>query len=117
MPSAWRERCPSQRKIRPRIQPNDLPPVRSFFSADIWNRPKLPSGRLCGRSLSAEALYGIGSVYLNQNKNADAHEMFERCVKLKPNYPETLPDAWNNLGVLATREKNISESIRLSSRR
>jgi len=60
---------------------------------------------------SAEALYGIGSVYLNQNKNADARQMFERCVKLKPNYPETLPDAWNNLGVLATREGNVDQSI------
>jgi len=60
---------------------------------------------------SAEALYGIGSVYLNQNKNAAAKEMFERCVQLKPNYPETLPDAWNNLGVLATRENHIDEAI------
>ncbi len=31
---------------------------------------------------SAEALYGIGSVYLNQNKNAAARESFERAVKL-----------------------------------
>jgi tetratricopeptide (TPR) repeat protein len=60
---------------------------------------------------SAEALYGIGSVYLNQNKNAAAREMFERCVKLQPSYPDTLPDAWNNLGVLATREGRIQESI------
>ena len=61
---------------------------------------------------SAEAVYGIGSVYLNQNKNAAAREMFERCVKLQPNYPDTLPDAWNNLGVLATRESRIDEAIR-----
>ena len=27
---------------------------------------------------SAEALYGIGSVYLNQNKNGAAREVFER---------------------------------------
>jgi tetratricopeptide (TPR) repeat protein len=60
---------------------------------------------------SAEALYGIGSVYLNQNKNAAAREMFERCVKLQPGYPDTLPDAWNNLGVLATRENQIANSI------
>ena len=60
---------------------------------------------------SAEALYGIGSVYLNQNRNAAAREIFERCVKLRANYPETLPDAWNNLGVLATREGRIAESI------
>jgi tetratricopeptide (TPR) repeat protein/peroxiredoxin len=60
---------------------------------------------------SAEALYGIGSVYLNQNKNAAAHESFERCVKLPANYPDTLPDAWNNLGVIATREGRVAESI------
>jgi tetratricopeptide (TPR) repeat protein len=60
---------------------------------------------------SAEALYGIGSVYLNQNKNAAAREVFERCVKLPATYPETLPDAWNNLGVLATREGRMQESV------
>ena len=60
---------------------------------------------------SAEALYGIGSVYLNENKNADARKMFERCVELKANYPDTLPDAWNNLGVLATRESRVADSI------
>ncbi|PYX52064.1 MAG: hypothetical protein DMG79_01725 [Acidobacteria bacterium] len=60
---------------------------------------------------SAEALYGIGSVYLNQNKNAAARESFERAVKLQANYPETLPDAWNNLGVIATREGRVADSI------
>ncbi|HVI80264.1 MAG TPA: tetratricopeptide repeat protein, partial [Candidatus Acidoferrum sp.] len=61
---------------------------------------------------SAEALYGIGSVYLNQNKNVPARDAFERCVKLKASYPNTLPDAWNNLGVLATREGRVADSIR-----
>ena len=60
---------------------------------------------------SAEALYGIGSVYLNQGRNARAQEMFERCVKLKANYPDTLPDAWNNLGVLATRENRVADAV------
>ncbi len=60
---------------------------------------------------SAEALYGIGSVYLNQNKNAAAHESFERAVKLQANYPDTLPDAWNNLGVIATREGRVDDSV------
>ena len=60
---------------------------------------------------SAEALYGIGSVYLNQNKNAPAREIFERAVKLPANYPDTLPDAWNNLGVIATREGRVDDSI------
>jgi tetratricopeptide (TPR) repeat protein/peroxiredoxin len=60
---------------------------------------------------SAEALYGIGSVYLNQNKNTAARETFERVVKLAANYPDTLPDAWNNLGVIATREGRVDESV------
>jgi tetratricopeptide (TPR) repeat protein len=60
---------------------------------------------------SAEALYGIGSVYLNQDKNAAARETFERAIKLQPSYPETLPDSWNNLGVIATREGQYDDSI------
>jgi tetratricopeptide (TPR) repeat protein len=60
---------------------------------------------------SAEALYGIGSVYLNQNKNAEARDAFERTVKLQASYPDTLTDAWNNLGVIATRENRIDDSI------
>jgi tetratricopeptide (TPR) repeat protein len=60
---------------------------------------------------SGEALYGIGGVYLNQNKNAAAREIFERAVKLHANYPATLPDAWNNLGVIATREGRLADSV------
>ena len=60
---------------------------------------------------SAEALYGVGSVYLNQNKNAAARDEFERTVKLQASYPDTMPDAWNNLGVIATREGHIESSI------
>ncbi|HEX4786479.1 MAG TPA: tetratricopeptide repeat protein, partial [Candidatus Sulfotelmatobacter sp.] len=60
---------------------------------------------------SAEALYGVGSVYLNQNKNAEAKEAFERAVKLPANYPGTLPDGWNNLGVIATREGRFDDAI------
>ncbi len=60
---------------------------------------------------SAEALYGIGSVYLNQKQDSAAREMFERCVKLEANYPDTLPDAWNNLGVIATRENRVADAV------
>jgi tetratricopeptide (TPR) repeat protein/peroxiredoxin len=60
---------------------------------------------------SAEAAYGIGSVYLNQTKNTAAREAFERAVKLPANYPDTLPDAWNNLGVIATRENRVEDSV------
>ena len=60
---------------------------------------------------SAEAIYGMGSVYLNQNKNAAAREMFERGLRQSASYPDTLPDTWNNLGVISTRENNIGEAI------
>ena len=60
----------------------------------------------------AEALYGLGSVYLKQDKPNEARESFERAIKLRASYPDTLPNAWNNLGLLATREGRIVEAIR-----
>ena len=59
---------------------------------------------------SAEALYGLGSVYLKQNKNAAARESFERVIKLSASYPDTVPNAWNNLGLLATGEGRMAEA-------
>jgi tetratricopeptide (TPR) repeat protein len=60
---------------------------------------------------SAEALYGLGSVYLKQEKTAEARESFERAIKLTASYPDTLPNAWNNLGLLMTREGRTAEAI------
>jgi tetratricopeptide (TPR) repeat protein len=60
---------------------------------------------------NAEALYGLGSVYLKQEKNGPARESFERAVKLQASYPDTLANAWNNLGLLATREGKTAEAI------
>jgi tetratricopeptide (TPR) repeat protein/peroxiredoxin len=60
---------------------------------------------------SAEALYGIGSVYLGQQKLRDARQCFERVLKLRASYPDTLAHAWNNLGLLAGREGNTNEAI------
>jgi Flp pilus assembly protein TadD len=44
-----------------------------------------------------------------------AHEAsrksFEGAIKLHANYPDTLPNAWNNLGLLATREGHTAEAI------
>jgi tetratricopeptide (TPR) repeat protein len=60
---------------------------------------------------SAEACYGLGSVYLKQNKTREARDSFERAVKLNASYPDTLPNAWNNLGLLATRDGHIDEAI------
>jgi tetratricopeptide (TPR) repeat protein/peroxiredoxin len=60
---------------------------------------------------SAEALYGLGSVYLNQQKTAEARESFERATKLHASYPDTLANAWNNMGLLSAREGRTEEAI------
>lgn len=61
--------------------------------------------------LSTEALYGLGSVYLQQQRNAEARQCFEQAIKRQANYPDTLPNAWNNLGLLAAREGRTAEAI------
>ncbi len=61
---------------------------------------------------SAEASYGMGSAYLNQQKTAEARASFERATKLHASYPDTLANAWNNLGLLATQEGHTDEAIR-----
>ena len=60
---------------------------------------------------SAEALYGLGSSYLSQQKNAEARDCFERTLKLHASYPGTIPNAWNNLGILAAREERTDDAI------
>jgi tetratricopeptide (TPR) repeat protein/peroxiredoxin len=60
----------------------------------------------------AEALYGIGSVYLDQQKTVEAQESFERALKRRATYPDTLANSWNNLGLLAGREGRASEAVR-----
>jgi tetratricopeptide (TPR) repeat protein/peroxiredoxin len=60
---------------------------------------------------SAEALYGIGSVYLDQEKTAEARESFERALTLRASYPDTMANSWNNLGLLAAREGRTGEAV------
>jgi tetratricopeptide (TPR) repeat protein len=60
---------------------------------------------------SAEALYGLGSVYLNQEKTAEARVQFEAATRAQANYADTAANAWNNLGLLTTRAGGIDESI------
>ena len=61
---------------------------------------------------ASEAHYGLGSVYLKQQNTAKARQSFERAVRLQSNYPGTLPNAWNNLGILAARDGRTEEAIR-----
>jgi len=60
---------------------------------------------------SAEALYGLGSVYLERQDNTAAGQTFERVLQLEPSYPDTLPNTWNNLGLLAARQGRMSEAV------
>ncbi len=60
---------------------------------------------------SAEAHYGLGSVYLKQDKNAEARASFEQALKTTAGYPDTEPNARNNLGLLAAREGRTAEAI------
>jgi tetratricopeptide (TPR) repeat protein len=60
---------------------------------------------------SAEAEYGLGSVYLQQQKNKEARDNFERALKLQASYPGTIPNAWNNLGILSAREGDAAAAI------
>ena len=59
----------------------------------------------------ADALYGLGSVYLHQQKNKEAREYLQRAVQSQANYPGMMPNAWNNLGIVAAREGNTDEAI------
>jgi tetratricopeptide (TPR) repeat protein len=61
--------------------------------------------------LSAEALYGLGSVYLDQQEIAEARESFAGALKLRASYPDTFANSWNNLGLLAAREGRAGEAI------
>ena len=60
---------------------------------------------------AGEAVYGLGSVYLQQGKAEKARESFERALQLRANYPGTLPNAWNNLGILAARAGSTDEAV------
>jgi tetratricopeptide (TPR) repeat protein/peroxiredoxin len=60
---------------------------------------------------SAEALYGIGSAYLEQQKTTEARDAFKRALKLHASYPDTLANCWNNLGLLSARQGSAEEAI------
>lgn len=65
---------------------------------------------------SAEALYGLGSAYLKQQRTKQARETFERATQAHASYSETLPNAWNNLGLLAAKQGDTEEAIRYFKR-
>jgi len=95
----------------PEFRRNYLSYGSDFFQHEYFDQAEA-SFRLALRDEpSAEAWYGLGSVYLKQQKNAEARKSFERATKSPASYPETLPNAWNNLGLLLTREGRTAEAI------
>ena len=60
---------------------------------------------------SAEASYGLGSVYLKAQRNAEARSSFEDAVKRNASYPNTKANAWNNLGLLAAKDRGADAAI------
>jgi tetratricopeptide (TPR) repeat protein len=61
---------------------------------------------------SAEAYYGLGSIQLQEDNLPSARVSFQKAATLDASYPDTRANAWNNLGLLATREGQIDEAIR-----
>jgi tetratricopeptide (TPR) repeat protein/peroxiredoxin len=61
---------------------------------------------------SAEAAYGLGSAYLSQQKIPEARESFQHATKLQAGYPNTTANAWNNLGLIATRVNDAAEAVK-----
>ncbi len=91
---------------------NNLSLGSAFFQRGYYDQAEASFQRaLRDDPSSAEAQYGLGSVYLKQEKNGDARASFEQALKLTANYPDTVPNAWNNLGLLATREGRTSDAI------
>jgi len=54
----------------------------------------------------ADAYYNLGTIYMNQQKPAEAREVLLRAVEIKPDYA----DALNNLGLLAAQQKHAEEA-------
>ncbi len=70
---------------------------------------------------SAEAYYLTGMIYLQKQMRREAQQNFESALKYRPSYPDTWPNAWNNLGMLAAQAghdeaamRNLNEAIRLN---
>ena len=96
------------------FQRNNLALGSVFFQREYFEQSKAFFERaLRDDASSAEALYGLGSVCLKQSRPTEARDFFERAVKAQAGFPETLPNAWNNLGLLETQRGRTEEAIPL----
>jgi len=87
------------------------------FGAAFYDRGYMNQAEACFQlaekedPASAEALYGLGSVYLEQKKNNQARDYLGRAIRAHADYPGTLPNAWNDLGILSAREGKTAEAV------
>ncbi len=96
----------------PEFQRNYLSHGSVFFQREYYQQAlSFFQLALKNDSSSAEALYGIGSVYLKQDKRAEARDNFLRATQAQAGYPDTLPNAWNNLGLIATQAGQMEEAV------
>jgi tetratricopeptide (TPR) repeat protein len=91
---------------------NHLSLGSAFFERGYYNQAEVYFRRVQRDDpSSAEAHYGLASVFLKQDKLNEARASFEQAAKLNASYPDTRPNAWNNLGLIATREGRTAEAI------
>jgi tetratricopeptide (TPR) repeat protein len=91
---------------------NNLSLGSALFQRDYFNQAEAYF-RLALRDdpSSAEAHYGLGSVYLKQDNPNEARASFQQAVRLNASYPDTRPNAWNNLGLLDLRDGRADDAI------
>lgn len=65
-----------------------------------------------GELASAEDYYDAGAIYLKFTRLAEAMEMFNTALKLKPDFP----DALNSLGVIRTRKGEYEQAMNFYNR-
>jgi tetratricopeptide (TPR) repeat protein len=91
---------------------NNLSLGSALFQRDYFNQSEAYF-RLALRDdpSSAEAHYGLGSVYLKQGNPKEARASFQQAVRLNASYPDTRPNAWNNLGLLDLHDGRADDAI------
>ena len=96
-------RCPFQATPKPMILGATIcPSARLSFSAAITIRPKASFRHaLRDDPSSAEAHYGLGSVYLKQDKKRRSASQFRAGFEAHSQLSRHRSNAWNNLGLLA----------------
>src|ERR1700730_4230015 len=85
--------------------------ARCSSNADIRRLRRLFSGALYRTIQPAPRRFMDWGAFIYNKKKKEARESFERALKLQASYPGTIPNAWNNLGILSAREGDAAAAI------